>query len=185
MSLDHAILGYLNYAPASGYELKRKFDLSVQHFWPANQSQIYRTLSRLSEKGFVEMEVIHQEDRPDRKEYYITDAGQEELSSWLHQLQPFTNTRSAALIQVFFGAQLTNEEVLKNFEIYREKLISVNNQLNNIPNQWDILTADVNSEREKWFWNLTVDLGQRSLQANLDWVDAIIESIRNGEIPEK
>ena len=183
MSLDHAILGYLNYAPASGYELKRKFDLSVQHFWPANQSQIYRTLARLRDQGFVEMEVIRQDDRPDRKEYHITETGKNELSTWLHEMPPFTSTRSAALIQVFFGAQLNDEEALKNFEVYREKLLAAKKQFVEIPNQWDVLTADVNSPRDEWFWNLTVELGLRSLQANLDWAEAIINSIRNGEVP--
>ena len=44
MSLDHAILGFLNYRRYSGYDLKKIFDKSVRHFWPADQSQIYLTL---------------------------------------------------------------------------------------------------------------------------------------------
>ena len=48
MSLEFAILGFLNYHPYSGYDLKKIFDTSVSHFWPADQSQIYRTLSRLT-----------------------------------------------------------------------------------------------------------------------------------------
>ena len=47
MSLKHAILGFLNYQPQTGYELKEVFDDSVQHFWLADQSQIYRTLNDL------------------------------------------------------------------------------------------------------------------------------------------
>ncbi|MBK7448579.1 MAG: PadR family transcriptional regulator [Anaerolineales bacterium] len=54
MSLKHAILGFLSFKPFSGYELKKAFDSSVQHFWPANQSQIYRTLAELEGGGFVE-----------------------------------------------------------------------------------------------------------------------------------
>ena len=69
MSLEHAILGFLNYRPFSGYDLKKIFDTSVRHFWPADQSQIYRTLSRLEENGFAEMEVVEQEDRPDQPGY--------------------------------------------------------------------------------------------------------------------
>jgi PadR family transcriptional regulator AphA len=74
MSLEHAILGFLNYGPSSGYDLKKVFDVSVQHFWPADQSQIYRTLSRLEDEGWAEMELVEQEDRPDRKVYHITEA---------------------------------------------------------------------------------------------------------------
>ena len=68
MSLEHAILGFLNYRAFSGYDLKKAFDTSVNHFWPADQSQIYRTLARLAERGWAEMEIVPQEDRPDRKE---------------------------------------------------------------------------------------------------------------------
>ena len=56
MSLEHAILGFLQYKPMSGYDLKKIFDTSVRHFWPADQSQIYRTLTRLADKGWAEQE---------------------------------------------------------------------------------------------------------------------------------
>ena len=48
MSLKHAILGFLGYTSLSGYDLKKAFDGSVQHFWPADQSQIYRPLAQLT-----------------------------------------------------------------------------------------------------------------------------------------
>ena len=56
MSLEHAMLGFLCYTPLTGYDLKKAFDVSVRHFWPADQSQIYRTLARMAERGWVEME---------------------------------------------------------------------------------------------------------------------------------
>ena len=39
MSLEYAILGFLNYHPYTGYDLKKIFDTSIRHFWPADQSQ--------------------------------------------------------------------------------------------------------------------------------------------------
>ena len=51
MSLDHAILGFLALEPMSGYDLKRVFDQSVQHFWPATQSQIYRSLGKMADQA--------------------------------------------------------------------------------------------------------------------------------------
>jgi hypothetical protein len=47
MCLKHAILGILSFSPMTGYDLKKAFDRSVRHFWPVNQSQIYRTLAEL------------------------------------------------------------------------------------------------------------------------------------------
>ena len=47
MSLGHAILGFLNREPMTGYDLKtRCFDDDAAHFWTADQAQVYRTLDR-------------------------------------------------------------------------------------------------------------------------------------------
>jgi len=40
MSLQHAILGFLNYKSLTGYDLKKIFVAAVRHFWAADQSQI-------------------------------------------------------------------------------------------------------------------------------------------------
>ena len=116
MSLEHAILGFLNYKPLSGYDLKKTFDASVRHFWPADQSQIYRTLSRLQEEGKTSVEVVDQADRPDRKVYHITPAGKQELLRWLGSTLEVEPARSPQMIQVFFAANLPDEAILKLFE---------------------------------------------------------------------
>ena len=85
MSLEHAIQGFLTCRPLSGYDLKKFFDETVRHFWSAPQSQIYRTLARMAETGWVEMERIKQEDRPDRKVYHVTGEGRDELRRWLRR----------------------------------------------------------------------------------------------------
>lgn len=97
-SLKHAILGFLSYLPLSGYDLKKAFDNSVQHFWPANQSQIYRTLAELEQNGLVTMEVIEREERLDMKIYHVTEAGRAELHTWLTTPQPERDDREPFLI---------------------------------------------------------------------------------------
>ena len=116
MSLEYAILGFLNYRPLSGYDLKKVFDNSVRHFWPADQSQIYRTLTKLAEQGYVEQEIVRGLDRPDRKEYRITPAGREALRAWLLNPLPAQDLRIAELIQVFFAGQLSDQQAVTLFE---------------------------------------------------------------------
>lgn len=60
MSLQHGILGFLNYGPCSGYELAKAFHSSVQFFWPAQTSQIYLTLGKLESVGLVTHETVIQ-----------------------------------------------------------------------------------------------------------------------------
>lgn len=184
MSLDHAILGFLNYTPLSGYDLKKVFDISVQHFWSADQSQIYRTLSHLEEQGWVEVEVVNQVDRPDRKVYHITDDGREELLSWLVVEPRERASRSAALVQVFFFGQLSDEVVLERFERYLQKMKAVLARYEQVPESLASGMPFSGSERENYFWMLTLDLGFRTVRANIEWAENAIAMLKKNEVPQ-
>ena len=157
MSLDHAILGFLNYQPFSGYDLKKIFDTTVRHFWPADQSQIYRTLGRLTEEGFVKMETVEQTSRPDRKVYHITPAGRRELTDWLVGPPPLDPTRSSALVQVFFAGQLSDGELLSKFESFAAMIGGILKLFDSLPDEIDEYADKVGSPRE--FLLLAVDPG--------------------------
>lgn len=183
MSLDYAILGFLNYHPYSGYDLKKVFDSSVRHFWPADQSQIYRTLARLTEQGYAGMERIEQATRPDRKVYHITDDGRTALLNWLSGPPPLDEPRSAPMIQIFFMGRLSDEEILQRFESYVEIMKMTLAHYDQVPAQVEDVYHDVHSARERFFWLLTLDSGIRMMRANLEWAENIIVRIKNHEIP--
>ena len=183
MSLEYSILGFLNYQPYSGYNLKKIFDSTIRHFWPADQSQIYRTLTHLSERGFVEMERISQDDRPDKKIYRITDAGRLRLQNWLAGPVPESNNRNSALVQVFFSAQLTDDEILAKFESFAATLRIALNRYDAIPSDLTSYDKEIDSPRERFFWLLTLENGICSARANLQWAQSVIERIKSGTIP--
>ena len=112
MPLAHAILGFLEYQPMTGYDLKKYFDQSIAHFWSATQSHIYKALENLEKDGFVEVKIIPQENKPNRKEYHITHAGRAELHRWITTPLPLAMVREAWLIQIFFSHASTNEEII-------------------------------------------------------------------------
>jgi DNA-binding PadR family transcriptional regulator len=185
MSLDYAILGFLNYHPYSGYDLKKIFDTSVRHFWPADQSQIYRTLARLANQGLLEVEKVPQEDRPDRKVYHITPAGRTALSEWLTGFPPIEEPRSASLIQVFFAGQLTDEQILAKFEVFAGIMQTILSQYEQVPGQIEPFQQEITSPREHFFWLLTLENGIGAMRANLAWAESIIERIKNGQVPQR
>jgi len=185
MSLDYAILGFLNYHPYTGYDLKKIFDTSIHHFWPADQSQIYRTLSKLTESGWAGMEKVPQDDRPDRKLYHITEAGRAELHSWLSGPPPLGEARSAPLIQVFFSGQLSNDEILEKFEGYAALLRGILEQYDQVPAQLGPFQQEIPSPREHFFWMLTLENGLASIRANLQWAESVVERIKSGQVPQK
>jgi PadR family transcriptional regulator, regulatory protein AphA len=185
MSLEYAILGFLKYHPYTGYDLKKIFDTSIRHFWQADQSQIYRTLSHLTDQGFVEMERIPQEDRPDRKLYHITDAGRAAFIEWLSGPPSINEPRSAPLVQVFFAGELSDELVLAKFEGFAAIMRGILAQYDQLPAMIGPYQHEIQSPREHFFWMLTLDNGIRNMRANLEWAESIIERIKCGQLPAK
>ena len=83
MSLKHAILGFLNMRPFSGYDLWKVFGKSVNNYWSATHTQVYRTLAELAKDKMVDTEMVRQQSSPNKKIYHITYRGREELVKWL------------------------------------------------------------------------------------------------------
>lgn len=183
MSLEYAILGFLNYRPLSGYDLKKVFDNSVRHFWPADQSQIYRTLARLAEQGCVEQETYRGLDRPDRKEYRITPVGREALRAWLLSPLPAQDMRIAELIQVFFAGQLSDEQALALFERLAAEARAAIAAYDQIPQPADADTQAAGLAREQFFWQLTLEYGIMSAHMDLAWCERVIARIKAGQLP--
>jgi DNA-binding PadR family transcriptional regulator len=180
MPLEHAILGFLTYQPLSGYDLKKFFDESVRHFWSATQSQIYRTLARMAETGWVDMEHIEQDDRPDRKVYHITDSGQDELLQWLTTPPNQTAVRNLWLAQVFFAHPLPDDKIFALFEehadMLRHKLELFRNGVQKVVER---RFAEVGSKRSRRLWQFTLDYGIAHLEWELQWVENALKDLQN------
>ncbi|MEU7426140.1 MULTISPECIES: PadR family transcriptional regulator [unclassified Streptomyces] len=82
MSLRYAVLAALLEGEASGYELSKSFDVSLANFWPATPQQLYRELERLALEGLVQGRTVHQERRPDKRMFTLTEAGRAELGAF-------------------------------------------------------------------------------------------------------
>jgi DNA-binding PadR family transcriptional regulator len=111
MVLRYLVLGLLTIHPMTGYDLKRAFDSSVNHFWAADRSQLYRTLAAIVEAGLAEVEVVPQVSYPDRKVHRITEEGRAALRDWLASPLEPEDSRDPFLGRVFFGDQLDEDGV--------------------------------------------------------------------------
>jgi DNA-binding PadR family transcriptional regulator len=83
MALEHAILVSLSERAGTGYELTRRFENSIGLFWSATHQQIYRVLKRMEEAGWVGVDRVEQDGRPDKKVYTVSEPGSTELKRWL------------------------------------------------------------------------------------------------------
>lgn len=103
MSVENILLGLLE-EPRSGYDLKKDFDAFFNHFWAAEQSQIYRTLKSLDERGLVKSSEAPSDKGPPRKLYRRTASGRRRFLDWLAAGPEIPAVRLPYLAQLFFMA---------------------------------------------------------------------------------
>ncbi|HEX8086657.1 MAG TPA: PadR family transcriptional regulator [Solirubrobacteraceae bacterium] len=85
MALRHAVLVALLEGEASGYELSKRFDVSVANFWSATPQQLYRELERLETENLIEARVVEQQRRPNKRVFTLTAAGRAELHAFTQE----------------------------------------------------------------------------------------------------
>jgi len=179
MSLKHAILGFLSYQSLSGYDLKKAFDRSVQHFWPANQSQIYRTLADMKDEGLVEHEVIVREERLDMKIYHITPAGTQELHRWLSAPLPPADYREPFLIQLYFGGNISDEELI---EVLKQRIRIIEEKLGVFLSVYPTYQEKLKTHEDKraYFLNLApMEYGIHNGFSLLEWYRNMISRLES------
>jgi DNA-binding PadR family transcriptional regulator len=111
MDVKTVCLGMLTDGPASGYDMKKCFESSFGHFFPAGYGSIYPALATLARNGMVEFEDVPQEGKPDRKVYSITDAGRQELQKGLSNPEPTHKVRSEFLATIWFAHLMEDEQI--------------------------------------------------------------------------
>ncbi|MBR0714157.1 PadR family transcriptional regulator [Bradyrhizobium liaoningense] len=82
MALGDAILACLTERPMTGYELAKTFDSSIGFFWKADHQQIYRELSKLRDRGYIQGREVVQTGKPNKLVYTLTNEGRTALRHW-------------------------------------------------------------------------------------------------------
>lgn len=187
MSLQHALLGFLNYQPMTGYEIKQFMDASTANFWHAKQSQIYTTLKKLEANERVISTVEAQEGRPDRRVYAITAAGRAELAHWLAQpLTALDPKKEALLLKLFFSARLDKQTILTQLRLQRDLH---QQQCTHYATETKTMidrsaAARPELEMDTLLWDATRRFGVLYEEAYVRWLDetiAMVEERFNGE----
>lgn len=123
MSLAHALLTSLLEEPSSGYDLARRFDDTIGHFWNAKHQQIYRELALMEANGWIASPPATSRRK---KEYRVLPSGREELRRWMAEPSPPVQLRSAFSVKLRANALLDDvdlrPEVQQNLGIHQAHL---------------------------------------------------------------
>lgn len=180
--LKYAILGYLNYKPMFGYELKQAMDGSTSYFWHCKLSQIYMTLKSLEQEKKLSSEIENQEDKPDRKRYSITPSGQKDLQAWLDKpLTDIPQNKDELLLKLFFSAKADKKDLLQELHLHRKLHLA---QLNTYLHVTRKVIADSAIEnpscaRDSILWEATRRMGELYEKAYIEWIDETIQTIES------
>jgi len=173
VSLRHALLGMLSVRPGTGYELAQRFDSSMANAWYASHSQIYPELARLQERGMVE--VVGEGARRSRT-YAVTDAGREELRTWMLDTVPNRAQRSETTVRWFLLGLLDPadrrralERELRDATAYRAGLLAAAEEI-------DALDHDAQHP-----FRPVVDLALRTSALMVDWLTEQLDAATSQE----
>ncbi|MEX2147488.1 MAG: PadR family transcriptional regulator [Candidatus Rokuibacteriota bacterium] len=170
---SQALLGMLSLGAGSGYDLKKRIEGSIAHFWSESYGQIYPMLSRLAEEGLAERTRERQPGKPDRQVYAITESGREELARWLATPARQEGFRSELLLKLFLGARAGAaanvghvEEVQRRQRALLERYAAVRQRLRG------------SSSPDLPYWLITLSYGEHRCRALLQWCDETLRTLR-------
>jgi DNA-binding PadR family transcriptional regulator len=182
MSLKHGILGLLTYKSMTGYELMKSFNESLSFFWNAQTSQIYRELDTIEKKGWVVSKIIPQDDKPNKKEFTLTNEGKDELNKWLngHSPEKSLTIPDDMTMRVLFSAGSNKLGLVKELIDYHNQNEEYFKSLKDIEKQINSENDSSKTSKDKLYWSMAIKRGQINSQANMMWVEQCLKII-NGE----
>ncbi len=175
----YALLGLLTTKCRTGYEIKQMMDRSLKHFWKISYGQIYPNLKKLIEEGLATVQETIQEGKPNKKEYFITEKGLEQLKQWLQQpIQKMPEEKNELLLKLFFSRHQEVSVTLMQIINY-EKLLNERLKTYHLIKQ-SIKTSDP-TDKDATFWLITLNYGIKSTEACMEWCEETKKQLKNME----
>jgi DNA-binding PadR family transcriptional regulator len=178
--LKNILLGFLNYGPLTGYDLKSLMESSTMHFWHAYHSQIYTTLRRMEEEQLVESELEDGDHPLNKRVYRITPQGRAALQSWLQaSLVATSQVKEELLVRLFFSGDRDRREILAELEMQRQlhqRQLEAYLALRQAPLSMEHVPAEI-LERHGPFWAAALRFGIEYERLYLKWLDETIQML--------
>ncbi|MBW9093835.1 PadR family transcriptional regulator [Microbacterium jejuense] len=171
MSVRQSLLAILDQGPCYGYQLRAEFDRRTGSTWPLNVGQIYNTLDRLERDGLVEKDDV---DEHGHVYWQITDAGRDEVRSWLDSpVERGQGTRDELAIKLAVAATLPGVEVGEIIQTQRRASVAKLQELQRAKYDGDGAggAAGTTVGPEELAWSLVVDSMIFAAEAEVRWLD--------------
>jgi DNA-binding PadR family transcriptional regulator len=101
VALADAILACLTEHPMTGYELAKTFESSIGFFWRTDHQQIYRELSRLRDRGYIQGREVVQSGKPNKLVYTLTAEGRAAFRHWAARPSTPASIKDDLLVRLY------------------------------------------------------------------------------------
>lgn len=162
---DLAVLAVLSVQPMTGYALRDAIREHLGAFWSESFGQIYPTLARLRDDGFVD---TSEGERTGSSTYRLTASGRARLVDLMRQPAPTNPPRNGMLLRLFFGDVIGPEASRALVAESREKAVRQLEQMAEARRSTD---ADPDDLPQKPYWLMTISAGEHTARAAITWAD--------------
>ncbi len=177
MSLKYALLGLLAETPKYGYEIKQQFEGALGNVWSVSYGQLYPTLRRLSELGWVTKKTAPGKKAAEKNIYSITAKGKRKLDEWL--LKPLrTNykVKDEFTLKFLFFDKIPKEKVLEYLKTQQKKTVM---QKENFQRTLVSIREEIN-----FYLQAIIRKGIIHLEAENQWLEEVINDLAAESVPK-
>lgn len=160
------ILGFLNWRPMTGYDIKKLLEEEIYDFWSESYGTIYPTLKKLITEGLTEKIIEKQEGKPDRIIYTITAVGQEQLQEWLKKSFDLPRIRNEFLVKILFGDTVPPKTSIMHIKKYRDMFKDKMKMYIELEKQ---MKQKMKKDKKEVYSYLTLLQGIHIAKARLEW----------------
>ena len=166
--LRHGILGLISNGDKTGYEIMTVFRDSLNHFWTARTSQIYRELQTMEKAGWISQTHVAQAGKPDKNVFSITPAGHEELLKWLRQDNLPAGYRNPFRLKTFFMGELPVQENIEFFKAFQQEAVFPD-EGKQVSASADMYQQAIRHPEKAVYWKLTIEFGRMYEKMQQEW----------------
>lgn len=165
--LDCVILGLLSHEEMTGYEIKKRIDMSLKYFWGASYGSIYPTLSNLVDRGLATKK-CDEESKRNKLIYTITEEGRLYLKEWLKLPVEKDELRYETLLKLFFGNEQGEEQTIEHIKAFQAR---IERELSFLLGFEKTLKNCLNDDSAHKYYLLTIEFGIKTYNAYLEWCE--------------
>lgn len=169
---EFALLGFLRHQPQHGYAIHQQLTdpAGLGPVWRLKLSQLYALLHKLEAAGLITSTLEPQENRPPRKLFHLTPAGERAFAEWVTQaVDNGRSLRLEFLVKLYFARQEGIETVAHLLAAQQARC-----------QEWLDTEASLVADEEengRVYGRLVHQFRQGQIQAMLTWLNQCTENI--------